>query len=187
MGRDLVCRFPGSMAVLENAERCLRPRLSLGDLIYPCSATAINELEKALRATEAAQPAIGAVSLAMLRALEEFGIVPDAVAGHSFGELTALCAAGWIGESDFFGLAAARGSAMAQAEPGRMLAVQAPLAELEALIAASNLPVVLANRNSPDQGVLSGPQDAIAEAAEVCRRKGLAVKPLPVGARSTAR
>ncbi|MGE5256792.1 MAG: beta-ketoacyl synthase N-terminal-like domain-containing protein, partial [Hyphomicrobiales bacterium] len=181
MGRDLVCRFPGSMAVLENAERCLKPRLALGDLIYPRSKTATEEPAGALRATEAAQPAIGAISLAMLRVLGEFGIVPDAVAGHSFGELTALCAAGWIGESDFFGLAAARGRAMAQAEPGGMLAVRAPLAELEALMAESNLPVVLANRNSPDQGVLSGPEAAIAKAAEVCRRSGYAVKPLPVG------
>jgi acyl transferase domain-containing protein/NAD(P)-dependent dehydrogenase (short-subunit alcohol dehydrogenase family)/acyl carrier protein len=181
MGHDLTCLFPGSMAVLEDAERRLHLHLPLSDLIYPRSGGRTEDLEKALRATAAAQPAIGAISLAMLRALEEFGVVPDAVAGHSFGELTALCAAGWIGEADFFTLAAGRGNAMAQAEPGSMLAVRAPLGELEALIAATNLPVVLANRNGPDQGVLSGPQDAIVEAAAVCRRNGYAVKPLPVG------
>jgi acyl transferase domain-containing protein/NAD(P)-dependent dehydrogenase (short-subunit alcohol dehydrogenase family) len=181
MGRDLVCLFPKPMAVLENAERRLKSQPPLSDLIYPPTRKATEELDKALRATETAQPAIGAVSLAMLRAFEEFGLAADAMAGHSFGEFTALCAAGWISESDFFDLAAARGQAMAQAEPGAMLAVRAPLAELEALIAGSNLPVVLANRNGPDQGVLSGPQDAIVEAAEVCRRNGYVVKPLPVG------
>jgi len=181
MGRDLVCLFPAAMQVMENAERRLKSEPRLSDLIYPLPGRQTEETENALRATDKAQPAIGAVSLALLRTLEEFGLVPDALAGHSFGELTALCAGGWIGEDDFFDLAAARGSAMAKAEPGAMLAVRAPLPELEALIDRSNLPVVLANRNGPDQGVLSGPRDAIEEASDACRRSGYAVKRLPVG------
>ena len=46
--------------------------------------------------TRCAQPAIGAVSLGLLRILDDFGVRPDVTGGHSFGELTALCAAGWI-------------------------------------------------------------------------------------------
>jgi len=181
MGRDLVCMFPAAMTVLENAENRLKSEPRLSDLIYPLHGQQTEETENTLRATDKAQPAIGALSLSLLRVLEEFGLVPDALAGHSFGELTALCAAGGIAEDDFFDLAAARGRAMAQAEPGAMLAVRAPLDELEALINRSKLPVVLANRNGPDQGVLSGPRDVIAEASDACRRSGYAVKQLPVG------
>jgi len=181
MGRDLVCMFPAAMTVLENAENRLKSEPRLSDLIYPLHGQQTEEAENTLRATDKAQPAIGALSLSLLRVLEEFGLVPDALAGHSFGELTALCAAGGIGEDDLFDLAAARGKAMAQAEPGAMLAVRAPLDELEALINRSKLPVVLANRNGPDQGVLSGPRDVIAEASDACRRSGYAVKQLPVG------
>ena len=181
MGRDLVCMFPAAMAVMQKAERRMSSEPRLSDLIYPEPGRRTADREQALQATDKAQAAIGAVSLALLKALAEFGLVPDALAGHSFGELTALCAGGWLSEDDFLDLAAARGSAMAQAEPGAMLAVRASLAELEALIKRLKLPVVLANRNGPDQGVLSGPRDAIAEASEACRRSGYAVKQLPVG------
>ncbi len=181
MGRDLVCRFPAAMSVIENAERRTPLIPSLSDLIYPPGEAEPEATQNALQATDAAQPAIGAISLALLRTLEEFGVGPDAVAGHSFGELTALCAAGRIPEADFMDLAAARGCAMAHAAPGAMLAVRAPLDELAELIAGSNLPVVLANRNAPDQGVLSGPREAIEAAAALCRQKGYALKQLPVG------
>nr|MCU0540192.1 acyltransferase domain-containing protein [Desulfobacterales bacterium] len=181
MGREIVCLFPEAMTVLDDAARRLALPTPLGELIYPWRGSAAEAAEAALRATDAAQPAIGAVSLALVRVLAEFGVRPDAAAGHSFGELTALCAAGRIDEADFLDLAAARGSAMAQAEPGAMLAVRAPLADLAERIAASGLPVVLANRNAPDQGVLSGPPEAIARAAELCRRSGYALKPLAVG------
>ncbi len=180
MGRDLVCLFPTAMAVIENAERRSKLKTPLSEVIYPCVDAEAKEAEIALRETDAAQPGIGAVSLAMLRALEAFGVRPDTVAGHSFGELTALCAAGWIDESEFLDLAAARGRAMAQAAPGAMLAVRAPLTELAELVVRSSLPVVVANRNAPDQGVLSGTRDAIAQVSALCRQKGYALWPLPV-------
>jgi acyl transferase domain-containing protein/NAD(P)-dependent dehydrogenase (short-subunit alcohol dehydrogenase family) len=179
MGRDLVCTFPQAMAVLEHAERRCRCVPTLSGLVFPRPET--DGAEAALQSTAAAQPAIGAISLAMLRVVEAFGLAPDAVAGHSFGELTALCAAGWIGEGDFFDLAAARGAAMAAAEPGGMLAVHAPLGELDALLARNDLRVTLANRNGPAQGVLSGTRAAVAEAARLCRASGYPVKDLPVG------
>ena len=107
----------------------------LGDLIYPHPAFSDDERarhEAALRATEVAQPALGAVSLGVLGILEHFGVRPDAVAGHSFGELTALCAAGRIdARRACAGWRRARGRLMADAGGGRrggaMLAVMAPL------------------------------------------------------------
>ena len=94
-----------------------------------------------MRNTRIAQPAIGAISLAMLKILQKFNVFPHATCGHSFGELTALCAAGWIAENSLLELAVARGKCMASAAEnsghpnGAMLAVTAPLADLENLVA----------------------------------------------------
>ena len=184
MGRDLTCLFPAAMAALETANRrCEGDRL-LSDFIHPRPGVDPAAAEIALQATDVAQPAIGVVSLALLRSLQEFGLAPDAVAGHSFGELTALCAAGWMDQDTFLDLAIARGKAMAGSgaeDRGTMLAVRAPLAEIEALLKRENLDVVLANRNGPAQAVLSGSRNSIAEAARVCRGNGWSVKNLPVG------
>jgi acyl transferase domain-containing protein/NADP-dependent 3-hydroxy acid dehydrogenase YdfG len=183
MGRDLVCLFPQAMAAIEAADRRLPAAIAPGPRIFPLPGVSAAEAESALRETRIAQPALAAASLAMLATLRHFGIRPDAAAGHSFGELTALCAAGWMPAESLFDLAAARGAAMtpaAGADPGCMLAVRAPLAEIEAVLAEAGADVVLANRNSPIQGVLSGPAEAIAGVAELLRRKRIAAKPIPV-------
>ena len=136
----------------------------LSDLIYPHPAFSEDDRarqEAALRATEVAQPALGAVSLGVLGILEHFGVRPDAVAGHSFGELTALCAAGRIDARTLASLARLRGRLMAdRADPGdggAMLAVMAPLDRVEAVVRDERLDVVVANKNAPRQAVLSGP------------------------------
>ena len=79
-----------------------------------------------------AQPAIGAVSLGALRVLESFGLDAGAAAGHSYGELTALCAAGRLDEASFHALSRLRGRLMAagDGDKGSMLAVSAPLADV---------------------------------------------------------
>ncbi|MFO7706613.1 MAG: beta-ketoacyl synthase N-terminal-like domain-containing protein, partial [Desulfobacterales bacterium] len=184
MMSDLACMFPQSLAAFEIADRHTAGERPLSEIVFPRPGPDRGGAPEALRATEAAQPAIGAACLAALRALEAFGVRPDAVGGHSFGELTALCAAGWMDEPTFFGLAAARGRAMARAgaaAPGAMAAVRGPLAEIETLIAREGVDVVLANRNSPQQAVLSGLAGAVAEAERLCRQSGFAVKALAVG------
>jgi len=65
---------------------------------------------------------------------------------------------------------------------GSMLAIQSPLAEIEALIAGANPKVVLANRNSPSQGVLSGPTTAILEIEKICKTRKIRTLRLPVSA-----
>jgi acyl transferase domain-containing protein/NAD(P)-dependent dehydrogenase (short-subunit alcohol dehydrogenase family) len=184
MGRDLTCLFPAAMATIETANRRFDGDRLLSDFIHPRPGLDPTAAEIALQATDVAQPAIGMVSLALLRSIQEFGLAPDVVAGHSFGELTALCAAGWMDQDTFLDLAIARGKAMAGSgaeDRGTMLAVWAPLAEIEDLLKRENLDVVLANRNGPAQGVLSGSRNSIAEAARLCRRNGWSVKDLPVG------
>jgi len=102
MGKDIVCMFPQAMQILEDADKQFKGRTRLSELMFPPLAPnpqARTKQETALKRTDNAQPAIGAISLAMLKLLQEFGIDPAATCGHSFGELTALCAAGWIDEA----------------------------------------------------------------------------------------
>ncbi len=190
MGRELAVTFPEALALFERANKaCDLPR-RLSDYVYPLPSAdkdVMQQQEAQLRSTDIAQPAIGAVSLMMLKILERFGLSPDAACGHSYGELCAHLAAGWIDLDTLFYLSVMRGRFMAAAgkdgrEAGTMLAVKAPLGELQALIDESGTDVILANRNSPTQGVLSGNTAAIAEAAELCQRHGFRTVPLPVAA-----
>ena len=184
MGRDLVCIFPEAYEALEKGNDIFGNPL-LTDYIYPLpvhSETGKKAQEEILRKTEIAQPAIGAVSMAMLNVLKRFGVKPDAVCGHSFGELTALHAAGWIDQETLIHLSVSRGRYMASSSTGigAMMAVKAPVAELKSII--DDTPVILANINSPDQGVLSGPKEAIDKAEQICRQKGFSTRILPVSA-----
>ncbi|MEJ2097897.1 MAG: acyltransferase domain-containing protein, partial [Deltaproteobacteria bacterium] len=189
MGKDLACTFPEMMRILEKLnERVLLNHGNLTDLIFPLPSadSALHQAyEKALQPTEIAQPAIGGISLGMANILKKFGIKPDAVCGHSFGELSALCAAGWMDENSLIDLAVARGKAMAEASgagtQGAMIAVRAPLDTLSTF--AEKFPeVTLANLNSPDQGVLSGPKAAIHQAQQTLKSKGFRSTRLPVSA-----
>ncbi|MEE4604749.1 MAG: SDR family oxidoreductase [Desulfobacteraceae bacterium] len=189
MGRDLVCTFPQAMKILEDANKKFKNPTLLTELIYPPTAHTDEErLRQAtsLKRTDIAQPAIGAISLAMLKIIQKFAIHPDATCGHSFGELTALCAAGWIDEQALMALSVIRGRLMAatgtnhNAPQGSMLAVQAPLAELAALIEDSGRKLVIANHNSPNQGVLSGTTAAIIDIEKICKKKKIKAVRLPV-------
>ncbi len=189
MLRDLACSFPAMLASLDAADRMFGRETgnSLSDLIYPptpfCDADR-ETAEAALRATDAAQPAIGAISLGALRVLESFGFAPHAAAGHSYGELTALCAAGRLDETSFHALSRLRGQLMAagDGDRGTMLAISAPLAEVQQFISDEALDLVIANRNAPNQAVLSGSSAEIARAANACASSKLPCKQLPVAA-----
>ncbi|MBW2335384.1 MAG: acyltransferase domain-containing protein [Deltaproteobacteria bacterium] len=191
MGRDVVSTFPQAMKILERANKKFKAGSLLSDMIFPRPVPAEKDRrrqESILRRTDIAQPAIGAISLAMLNVLRYFEVSPAATCGHSFGELTALCAAGWIDEEALLDLSITRGRLMAEAggsqgpSQGAMLAVQAPLDELKNLVATSNRKVILANHNSPSQGVLSGPIAAIVEIEKKCRQKKINAMRLPVSA-----
>ncbi|MGE0920098.1 SDR family NAD(P)-dependent oxidoreductase [Trichlorobacter lovleyi] len=184
MLRDLACAFPQLLDSLEQAETTTP---GLTDLIYPADRFeqgAAEQQEAELRATQIAQPAIGAVSLGALRLLETFGLKAAAAAGHSYGELTALCAAGLLDETSFHNLSRLRGSLMAagSGDKGSMLAVSAPLAAVEQMLAEEKINLVIANRNAPTQAVLSGATDQIKLAEAACKSRTLTCKQLPVAA-----
>ena len=189
MLNDLACRFPqllDSIAAANDGFVSGDGRL-LSDIIFPVSAfdpeTRASQ-DEALRATQAAQPAIGAASVGALRLLESFDIAPGAVAGHSYGELTALCAAGRLDESALHTLSRLRGRLMGEGngDKGSMLAVSAPLARVGEVIAQEKLDLVIANRNAPSQAVLSGGSAEIKRALAAFTARGLTCKELPVAA-----
>ncbi|HEX3781794.1 MAG TPA: beta-ketoacyl synthase N-terminal-like domain-containing protein, partial [Pseudonocardiaceae bacterium] len=142
--------------------------------------------EAALRRTEYAQPAIAALSVGQYRFLAERGLRCAGFLGHSFGELTALWAAEALADGDLFALAKARGQAMALPEepgrdPGTMAAVQASRERVGELLDA-HPGVAICNHNAPDQIVVGGGTEAVAEAVAGLRKRGLTVRALPVAA-----
>ena len=190
MLRDLACRFPAMHAALAEADDVppgRRPPRERPDL-SPSRRSGGRTLagtRRALRATEVAQPALGAVSLGVLGVLGHFGVRPDAVAGHSYGELTALCAAGRIDARGPARPVAAPGPAHGRVrggDGGAMLAVLAPLdgwsrpSATRASTWSSPTRTPRTRRSSP------GPAEAIARAAELFGRLEVATRPLAVSA-----
>ncbi len=193
MTRELACTFSEVNASMMDAARDASfDEPAVGDLIYPQPAfdDDTKNLQTAiLSRTENSQRALGAIDLGMARVLERFGVRPDFTSGHSYGELVALCAASRFDAATLHRLSRLRGRLMAagDGDRGAMLAVQGPLDKISQLIEEEKLGVILANRNSPKQGVLSGPREEIARAAAACKSRGLACKTLNVsGAFHTA-
>ena len=98
-----------------HAEEYFKCDQSLSDYLYPSTLSDPKALETKLRNTDIAQPAIGAASVAMLQSLIFFKAAPQATCGHSYGELVALYAAGWMTADDLWRLSVARGKLMAEA------------------------------------------------------------------------
>ena len=190
MLRDLACQFPAMQQTLADANResSQDSESRLSDLIFPprpITSETKAEQDLALRATQHAQPAIGAVSLGALHVLHEFGVFPEAVAGHSYGELTALCAAEVYDAQIFRRLSRVRGRLMAdagQGNSGAMLAVHAAVSDIERVLADEQLDLVIANRNAPLQSVLSGRTSEIERAEKAFAQRQLRVTRLPVAA-----
>ncbi|MGW2620016.1 SDR family oxidoreductase [Streptomyces sp. NPDC001500] len=194
----------GMLADLFVAFPELRPYLELGrahaDALYPPAAFDDAGRERqsaALTDTRVAQPALGVAGLAAHAVLTAAGVQPDMAAGHSYGELVALCAAGALTPETLLELSAERAAAILRAaesagaaqgdggggaDPGTMAAVSAGAEEVTRTLRAAGAPdgVVVANRNAPGQTVISGPTDAVAEAVRLLRAAGHGAKRIPV-------
>jgi [acyl-carrier-protein] S-malonyltransferase len=175
MGRGLAESFPAARQVFEEVDAALGEKLS--QIIW-------NGPAEALTLTENAQPALMAVSLAALRALEtEAGVdlKRDAafVAGHSLGEYSALAAAQSLTISDAARLLRIRGRAMQKAVPVGVGAMAALIAvELEAAKSIAAEAAVAgvceaANDNGGGQVVLSGAKAAVERAVEIAKAHGV--------------
>ena len=183
MGADLYDRFPEARARFDEADRVLG--FSLTDAMFSDSDEAADRLKQ----TEVTQPALYVHSLAAYAVLEGQGVVPNAAAGHSLGEYSALAACGALSFADGLKAVRRRGELMAEAgaaRPGAMSAVLGLDADAveQACAAASNEDAVAvpANYNAPGQVVISGDPEAVATAGERAKEAGARrVVPLAVG------
>ncbi|MET7995423.1 SDR family NAD(P)-dependent oxidoreductase [Amycolatopsis sp. NPDC005232] len=187
MGLTAVLNNPAVATAFDEANGVFAgsPR-PLANVVFPppvFDPEARTEQEATLRRTDYAQPAIAALSAGQYRFLTERGLECAGFLGHSFGELTALWAAGSLADADFFTLSKARGDAMAVAagagDTGTMAAVQASREDVTALL-AGHPDVSVCNHNAPDQVVVGGGTAAVGEFAAACRAQGLTVRELPV-------
>jgi [acyl-carrier-protein] S-malonyltransferase len=171
MGRDLYAAYPECRELFHEADRVLG---------FEISQLAFHGPGEKLMLTEYAQPAILLVSVALERLLRAGGVAPDAVAGHSLGEYSALVSAGSLTFTDAIRLVRRRGVLMEEAVPagqGTMAAVLGmELAAVEAVCreaaAAARAVVEVANINSPGQIVISGNKEAVLGALELLRKAG---------------
>ncbi|MFM9842991.1 MAG: ACP S-malonyltransferase [Dongiaceae bacterium] len=176
MGRALAEAFPAARETFQEIDDALSQKLSR--LMF-------EGFERDLTLTENTQPALMAVSLAVMRVLEREGgfKVGDKlafVAGHSLGEYSALAAAGALGLAEAARLLKRRGQAMQKAVPvgegamAALLGVDLPAAQEIAAAAAKDTGEVCAtaNDNAPGQVVLSGSKKAIDRVIVIAPEKG---------------
>ncbi len=135
-----------------------------------------------LQDTSVAQPALTVMSLALTAFLKDIGIRPDMVVGHSLGEYAALCCAGALDVATALRLVSARGEAMGSlaGKPGGMLSVNASAEKVRALLPEVVGEMVIANKNSPRQTVVSGELTALTRLKELCAYAAIPAEWLPV-------
>lgn len=184
MGKELSKAFPEARAVFAEVDEALGQKLS---------AIMFEGPDETLRLTENAQPALMAVSMAVIRVLEAKGVSVKGtaayVAGHSLGEYSALCAADVFSLADTARLLKTRGQAMQQAVPVGQGAMAAILGlDVETVLRAVNDAedgevCGVANDNAPGQVVISGHVGAVNRAIELLKTAGAKrALPLPVSA-----
>ncbi len=174
MGAGLAAAFPAARELFEEVDDALSQRLSKLMFEGP---------EDELTLTENAQPAIVAVSLAVVRVLEREGGIRLAqkgrfVAGHSMGEYSALGATGALSVADAVRLVKRRGQAMQEAVPvgegamAALIGLDLDTVREVAEAAAEGEVCTPANDNAPGQVVLSGDRAAVERAVEIAADKG---------------
>ena len=169
MGKELADNYPVARRTFEEADEALSYRLS---------ALCFEGPEEQLKLTEITQPAILTASVAAWRVLQEKGLKPDFVAGHSLGEYSAHVAAGTLTFADALRAVRNRGKYMQEAVPvgvGAMAAILGmPLDKVSEIArdAAQGEVCQAANINSPDQIVISGNAGAVERAVKLATECG---------------
>ncbi len=175
MGKDLFDTFPKMAELYDTASDILGK-----DMKQLCFETPIEELSKTINA----QPAIMLTSLVCLNSAIEKGYKFDGVAGHSLGEYAALVSSGMVTVEDGFRLIKARAEAMEAAtaeHKGAMAAVMKLAPEkIEEICANASNYVTAVNYNSPQQTVIAGTPEGIAEVSEIFAELKARVVPLNV-------
>lgn len=187
MLRDLTVVFPEVRETFERFDRALSEQFGgpLSQYIFPIPAftpEAQAAYQERLTATNVAQPALGAAEMALFHLLGNLGLTPDLVAGHSYGEYAALCAAGAIDEATLALLSEARGRCIVEATAqgaGTMAAVKASPEAIAPLLQDIE-GVWIANLNAPDQTMISGTDAGVATALKRLEAAKISARAIPV-------
>jgi [acyl-carrier-protein] S-malonyltransferase len=170
MGKELADNFSVARHLFKEADDALG--LKLSSLCFSGS-------EDDLKLTANTQPCILAVSVAVLRVVQqETGLVPDYLAGHSLGEYSALVCSGAFSFADAVRTVRARGTFMQEAVPvgvgsmAAMFGIERGLLEEICREAAQGEIISPANFNSPGQTVVAGATAAVARAIEIAKERG---------------
>ncbi|WP_172821021.1 type I polyketide synthase [Chryseobacterium sp. T16E-39] len=179
MARDLFVVFPSMRNLIDEYPE-------LEKVVFPSAtfdAEALKKQKDTIKDTRLAQPLLGIVDLALAKFLQSMGITPDMLAGHSYGELPALCFAGVFGEEKLVELSTQRAQAILDSvedgDPGTMVAVNATQENLESILSQVEgcYPV---NYNTPSQCVVAGTTPAIKKLMEILKEKRISAQKLEV-------
>jgi phthiocerol/phenolphthiocerol synthesis type-I polyketide synthase E len=180
MGAELYATEPAFRAEIDRCSTLLGSRLGfdLREELFaspPAAAGGGQDAADRLRQTSLTQPALFVLEYALARLWNEWGIVPDAMLGHSIGEYVAATLAGVMALPDALALVAARGKLMQSLAGGAMLAVPLPEAEVVPLLGPR---LSLAAVNAPARTVVAGPEEAVESFARQLQARGLAPRRL---------
>lgn len=175
MGRALYAAEPAFRAFVDRVDAGVRTVAGWSVVEELHAEAAASRLDR----TEVTQPVLFAVQGGLCELLRARGVEPAAVVGHSMGEVTAAWAAGRLDLDDAVRVIVHRGRVMANAAPGRMVAVELTLEEAEALV-AGHPGVAVAVNNAPSSCVLSGEPAAMGGVIDELGRRELFCRELRV-------
>lgn len=190
MLRDLAAHFPVVNDTLREADEIL-VSLGVGPVTESMSqdptAEQVGEgsYDTGIKDTGALQPMILAAEIAIFRLLQQMGLLPSACAGHSLGEYAACVATGVLSFRDALEVVSVRGREMSRvtmADSGLMLSISRDEQTVNEVLSQVDGYVVVANKNSLRQTVISGESDPVRKAAELFKKMGIEAVFLPVSA-----
>ncbi len=189
MSRRLVERYEWARELVNDATDWLKEirKRNVAPLMFrslekAASHGEIRKWQNELKQSQVAQPAICLASMLYVEYLRRLGILPEAVGGHSLGELTAFYAAGVLDEKSLIQLAAIRGLSMAMSKKGKgkMASLACSLETAQDIIQDIEGYVVVANINSPTQTIISGDSRSVALAVDKAKGQNISTHMLQV-------
>ncbi|MFI0227483.1 type I polyketide synthase, partial [Streptomyces lydicus] len=177
MGRELAACSPVFAARLAECERALAPYV---DWSLDAVLAGVEDAP-AFEAADVVQPALWAVMVSLAAVWQAAGVQPDALVGHSQGEIAAACVAGILSLDDAARVVALRSRALtALAGRGGMMSVAEPADAVRDRLAPWGEQISIAAVNGPVATVVSGTPEALRELAEVCETDGVRARLIPV-------